>query len=186
LNSNSNDEGFLGRWARRKQAVEDEAVTEVVSEQDAGAVVPEPQSDEEALAVLREQDPELAEQISAIDIDALTYDDDFTVFMNSKVPEFIRRKALSKLWLSSPVLANLDGLNEYDENFRNTGSVLEAVQTALSEAKEGAASPGIADEPVQPEKTSEEQVTKLDEDDIPEDDEDAASVNGSSSDRTEA
>ena len=135
MTASGKEEGFLGRWSRRKQAVEEEAVAEEVAavEPAGDEPVTEPQTDEEALALLREQDAELAEQISAIDIDKLGYDDDFTIFMNKKVPEFLRRKALSKLWLSSPVLANLDGLNEYDENFRDTGSVLEAVQTALSD-----------------------------------------------------
>ena len=48
------------------------------------------------------------------------------------MPEFIRRKALSKLWLSSPILANIDGLNDYDEDFTVAGSLVETLQSALS------------------------------------------------------
>lgn len=126
------DDGFLDRWSKRKKAVQEEELEAVDAESSAEVIDAEPQSDEEALELLRERDPELAEQVSAIDIDELTYDDDFSIFMNKKVPEFIRRKALSKLWLSSPILANVDGLNDYDEDFRDAGSVIEAVQTALS------------------------------------------------------
>ena len=126
------DDGFLDRWSKRKKAVQEEELEAVDADSSAEVIDAEPQSDEEALELLRERDPELAEQVSAIDIDELTYDDDFSIFMNKKVPEFIRRKALSKLWLSSPVLANVDGLNDYDEDFRDAGSVVEAVQTALS------------------------------------------------------
>jgi len=50
-------------------------------------------------------------------IDTLTKQSDFTPFLSDKVPEFIRRRALSVLWRSDPVLANIDGLNDYDEDF---------------------------------------------------------------------
>jgi hypothetical protein len=51
------------------------------------------------------------------DIDTLDKDSDYTVFMREGVPEALRNRALRKLWLSDPVLANLDGLNDYDEDF---------------------------------------------------------------------
>lgn len=126
------DDGFLDRWSKRKQAVQDEVLDAVEPETDAPALEPEPESDEEAIEVLRGRDPELAEKVSAIDIDTLTYDDDFSIFMNDKVPEFLRRKALSKLWLSSPILANVDGLNDYDDDFTDAGALIEAAQNALS------------------------------------------------------
>ena len=129
------ENGFLDRWAKRKQAVADEADAAIANTEPEDSGI-EPQTDEQALELLREKDPELADQIAAIDIDKLTYDDDFSVFMNKKVPEFLRRKALSKLWLSSPVLANLDGLNEYDEDFRDASTIVEAVQTAVDGAKQ--------------------------------------------------
>ena len=77
-------------------------------------------TEEEAMALLQEQDPELAEKIAEVDVDKLTFEDDFTIFMSHKVPDIIRRRALSKLWLSDPLLANLDGLNDYDEDFAIT------------------------------------------------------------------
>lgn len=149
------DEGFLDRWSKRKKAVEEEELEAEKAEAAKEIIEREPETDEEALEVLRERDPELAEQVSAIDIEELTYDDDFSIFMNKKVPEFIRRKALSKLWLSSPILANVDGLNDYDEDFRDAGSIIEAVQTALNkddggatETDAGDAKPAVGDEPV--------------------------------------
>lgn len=132
------DDGFLDRWSKRKKAVQEEELDAVDADSSGEVIDAEPETDEEALELLRERDPELAEQVSAIDIDELTYDDDFSIFMNKKVPEFIRRKALSKLWLSSPVLANVDGLNDYDEDFRDAGSIIEAVQTALAKDEDGA------------------------------------------------
>ncbi len=65
-------------------------------------------------------------------IETLNKDSDFTPFLADKVPDFIRRKALSVLWRSDPVLANLDGLNDYDEDFTFAAVIAEA----LSDAKE--------------------------------------------------
>lgn len=158
MSVDSKDEGFLDRWSKRKKAVEQEELEALEADPAAETLEREPETDEEALEVLRERDPELADEVAAIDIDELTYDDDFSIFMNKKVPEFIRRKALSKLWLSSPVLANVDGLNDYDEDFRDAGSIIEAVQTALSKDDDGAGKteadnepPVSADEAVEPE-----------------------------------
>jgi hypothetical protein len=39
------------------------------------------------------------------------------------------------LWRSDPVLANLDGLNDYDEDFRATGVLAEAVRSAYKVGK---------------------------------------------------
>jgi len=50
-------------------------------------------------------------------IEELTFQSDFTKFMAKNVPEAIKRAALRKLWMSDPVLANLDGLNDYCEDY---------------------------------------------------------------------
>jgi hypothetical protein len=57
------------------------------------------------------------EAAESIDIDSLSYESDFSIFMKTGVPELLRRKAMRKLWSSNPVLANLDGLNDYDEDY---------------------------------------------------------------------
>jgi hypothetical protein len=49
-------------------------------------------------------------------IEELTFESDFTAFMAKNVPEAVKRAALRKLWVSDPVLANLDGLNDYCED----------------------------------------------------------------------
>ena len=50
-------------------------------------------------------------------IEELTAQSDYTVFLKKNVPEALRRRALRKLWVSDPVLANLDGLNDYDDDY---------------------------------------------------------------------
>ncbi len=132
----SEENGMLSRWAKRKEAVraeEEEAAATAVAERPVAQ--PEPETAEEAMAQLAEENPELAEQISAIDVDKLTYEDDFSIFMKDKVPDFIRRRALSKLWLSNPILANLDGLNEYDEDYTQASNAAEMVMKAFEDAR---------------------------------------------------
>jgi hypothetical protein len=46
------------------------------------------------------------------------------------VPEFLRKRALRVLWRSNPVLANLDGLNDYDDDFRSPELTKKVLATA--------------------------------------------------------
>ena len=55
-------------------------------------------------------------------IESLTGDSDFTPFLKKGVPTLLKRAALRKLWSTDPVLANLDGLNDYDDNFIKMGA----------------------------------------------------------------
>ena len=54
--------------------------------------------------------------------------------MKQGVPEAVRRRALRMLWQSNPILANIDGLNDYDEDF--TDAAL-AVKVLTSSYKPG-------------------------------------------------
>ena len=47
--------------------------------------------------------------------------DDFKAFLSKTVPAHLRKRALRKLWRSNPVLACVDGLNDYDDDYL-TGS----------------------------------------------------------------
>lgn len=114
------DDTFLGRWSRKKlepDTVEPEL--EVSSEVHAEAPVDESLSDEEILSKLELPDP-----------NQLKDGDDFAAFMNSAVPDHLRRRALRKLWLSNPALANLDGLVDYGEDFTDAAMVPEVLNTA--------------------------------------------------------
>lgn len=131
MSTREHDDGVLGRWARRKAEVQKEAALEEAPDVAEPTVeAAEPEDEETALEVLRERDPELAEKIAGIDIDKLQYEDDFSIFMNKKVPEFLRRRALSKLWLLNPILANVDGLNDYDDDFTLATSALREFKSA--------------------------------------------------------
>ncbi len=169
------DGGLLSRWAKRKEAVREEAEVEAAVVEPAEEV--EPETEEEAMALLEERDPELAEQIATMDLDKLSYDDDFTVFMKTKVPDIIRRKALSKLWLSHPLLANLDGLNEYDEDYTQAADAAEMVRKAFEaarlreeEAAKKKAKDAMASNSAEPAPEEEVETAEADTDDLVEDD----------------
>jgi hypothetical protein len=98
------DETFLRRWARLKQT-DQEPAPSVAAE---SAPVAAEEADAEELS---------AEELGLPDVDSLDKDSDYTGFLRDEVPEALKRKALRKLWLSDPVLANIDGLNDYDEDF---------------------------------------------------------------------
>ena len=118
-----NDDGFLTRWARRKE------------EARRGAELPEPAppaSDggdaDKAPAEPAVDEAELIESLP--DIDSMTRESDFSVFMQKGVPRALRNRALRKLWRLDPVFANLDGLNDYDEDYTAIGKPLgQAVRT---------------------------------------------------------
>jgi len=67
-------------------------------------------------------------------VETLTAESDFTAFLHSNVPSVLKKAALRKLWKSDPVLANVDGLNDYDENFATMG-LGKAVKTAYQIGK---------------------------------------------------
>ena len=129
---NSREDGFLSRWARRKadvreiderEAREREATPaqlpgdeeDAVSSADGQPLVaPEDARDEPPDEETRQR---WIEELEAVDIETLTYDNDFTIFMKSWVPGPLRQRALRKLWTTNPALAVLDGLNDYDLDY---------------------------------------------------------------------
>ncbi len=118
----------MDMWARRKagvaaevaadeKAVEDAAIAEVHAEL-------EEKTDDEILAELELPNP-----------DDMKMGDDFTGFMKAAVPERIRKRALRKLWLSNPVLANVDNLLDYGEDFTGNGVIGEVIATTYQVGK---------------------------------------------------
>ncbi|MGH6948747.1 MAG: DUF3306 domain-containing protein [Kiloniellales bacterium] len=100
------DDSPLRRWSRRKR----EAARNPEPELESGDVSARPPEGD------KESDAEL---IAALpDVDSLTLQSDFTVFLKSGVPTALRNRALARLWRMDPVFANLDGLNNYDEDYR--------------------------------------------------------------------
>ncbi|PUB11513.1 DUF3306 domain-containing protein [Yoonia sediminilitoris] len=115
-------------WARRKKAVlaEEQAAQSAVAAQSA--------ADEQA-AFDEMSDAEVLSALELPDPDTLSLGDDFSAFMAKAVPDRIRRRALRTLWRSNPVLANVDMLVDYGEDFTDGANVVENLQTAYQVGK---------------------------------------------------
>ena len=146
------NDGFLMRWSRRKRG-SDEAVkakphvaeaqpapiTEdvVVASHDRQTVLEEAVQHEDAAAnrdpiegaEAEAQSENVAAELENVDIEALTYDSDYTQFMQEGVPEALKRRALRQLWRSDPILANVDGLNDYDGDFTDAALAVDVLKT---------------------------------------------------------
>ncbi|ABG32424.1 DUF3306 domain-containing protein [Roseobacter denitrificans] len=115
-------------WARRRAAVQAEADAELRATEEAQA-----QARAEALA--EKDDAEVLQEMGLPDPALLQQGDDFSAFMARDVPERLRRQALRTLWRSNPVLACVDGLNEYDDDYRAAMLLSEPVKTAYQVGK---------------------------------------------------
>jgi len=115
-------------WARRKAKVEAETLAEQAAVEQLALA--------EQHAVLEEKtDAELLEELDLPDPSTLVMGDDFSVFMSKTVPDRIRRRALRILWRSNPVLANVDMLVDYGEDFTDAAMAVENIQTTYQVGK---------------------------------------------------
>jgi hypothetical protein len=115
-------------WARRRAGVAAEAKAELDAVE-AKALAQE----HAALEELSEE--EILAELDLPDPDTLVQGDDFSVFMAKAVPDQIRRRALRTLWRSNPVLANVDMLVDYGEDFTDAAMAVENIQTAYQVGK---------------------------------------------------
>jgi len=84
----------------------------------------------------RELTPEEEEAVRELPpLESLSKDSDFTPFMADKIPEFIRRRALRMLWRSHPAIKFVDGLDDYDENFRIIDKLITAADSTYEAGK---------------------------------------------------
>jgi hypothetical protein len=132
------ENGFLERWSRRKRGEGSpgapepetaEAAPEAANPAAAPAAAGRSQSEESPDS----GDPEVIAKLP--DLDSLTEETDFTAFLKDGVPEALRRQALRRLWRLNPVFANLDGLNDYDEDFSALGMVAENIKSIYKVGK---------------------------------------------------
>lgn len=115
-------------WSRRKAAV--------VAEVDAETSALEAEKTARAQASMAEKtDEEILVELDLPDPDTLEAGDDFSAFLKTAVPERLRRRALRRLWLSNPLLANLDELVDYGEDYTDAATVVENLQTTYQVGK---------------------------------------------------
>ena len=84
----------------------------------------EGKTDDEILSILELPDPE-----------TLKLGDTVEKFMDGRVPERIRARALRAFWKTNPVLANIDGLDEYCDDYTDAAMVIENLQTIYEVGK---------------------------------------------------
>ena len=115
-------------WSRRKSAVKEE-----FEEERRQADIKRASEIQDELDV--KTDEEVLKELGLPDPDTLEPGDDFKVFMKEVVPERLRRRALKKLWLSNPLLANVDGLVDYGEDFTDAAVGAGFVETTYQVGK---------------------------------------------------
>tara|TARA_R110000850_G_scaffold254456_1_gene379986 strand:- start:426 stop:1052 length:627 start_codon:yes stop_codon:yes gene_type:complete len=118
-------ESRLQRWSRKKTETGKKTEPAPPPSVESG-----PSPEEQELSIneaLSEHD--VLEKYGLPDPDAIELGTDITGFMRKEIPELLRRRALRSLWKSNPVLAVLDGLNDYDEDFTDAATATGAVKT---------------------------------------------------------
>jgi hypothetical protein len=105
------DEGFLGRWARLKRSRAAE-VSEPVPES-----VSEPGAVEETAGV----EPEPFDPASLPALDTLDAVSDYTAFLKPGVPRELRTLALRRAWATDPAITGYKTLADYDWDFNAPG-----------------------------------------------------------------
>lgn len=110
------EDDFLGRWSRRKA--------------EARHAQPEPDPEPAPEPAEPRSDAEILEELGLPEPESLGPGSDFSAFMKAAVPDHLRRRALRRLWGTNPVLANLDQLVDYGEDYTDKATVVANLQTA--------------------------------------------------------
>jgi len=110
---------FLSRWSRLKREGAGQAAAEPEPEPEPASPPPAEKTDAEILAEHGLPDP-----------DTLSPGDDVRGFMARAIPDRLRNRALRRLWLGNPALANLDGLVDYGEDFTDAATVVANLASA--------------------------------------------------------
>jgi hypothetical protein len=158
-----------GFWTRRKAAVAAEEQAEIAARDAA-----ERQAQEQALA--DRPDTELLAEAGMPEPETLTTAEEVQDFLKTALPQRLKARALRRLWRLNPVLANLDGLVDYGEDYTDATRVIENMQTVYQVGKgmfdkfaEPDPEPEPEEEPLlaEAEEETEEEVAPEDEPDTP-------------------
>ncbi len=115
-------------WSRRRAAVEQEQQAELV------ALEVEARAETEAELEAR-SDAELLAEFDLPEPEALDSSEAVREFLTHTLPQRLKTRALRRLWRLNPVLANIDGLVDYGEDFTDSATVVENLQTAYQVGK---------------------------------------------------
>jgi len=125
VTESADDDPFLSRWARRKRVVraggDPDAVAGEVSGGQAELAIPPPTS-ADMPAVVDDSEAEAPTDDPTDDdmppVDSIDEDTDMSGFFSPKVSQAVKKAALKKFF-HSPLFNIVDGLDDYDDDFRN-------------------------------------------------------------------
>ncbi len=144
-NEADREQGFLGRWIKRKAEVQDQSVAEAAAQEEAAPV-----SDR---AGAEAADPQPAEQEPTFDLstlpklDEITAQTNITDFMRREVPAALRNAALRQAWAIDPAIRDyVNPAREYAYDWNIPGGVpgngpIEAGFDALKQVMEAFSKP---------------------------------------------
>lgn len=80
-------------------------------------------------------DQELFEKYELPKLEQVTSSEELRQFLRDGVPQRLKTMALRKMWRMNPILANVDGLVDYGEDYANPQVIGDAVKTAYQVGK---------------------------------------------------
>lgn len=135
-------------WSKRKAAVQAEADRLEAEKLEAAMAAQQAE-------LAQKPEAEVLQELDLPNPDAMQAGDDFSAFMKAQVPVALRNRALKTLWRSNPVLANIDNLVDYGEDFTGNGDKAGAIKTIYQvgkgmlarEAEQPAPAPSVPETP---------------------------------------
>nr|WP_306266103.1 DUF3306 domain-containing protein [Pararhizobium sp. IMCC3301] len=123
---------FLSRWSRLKAEAKEKPVeSEALQAEGEGSATSADMAPQLTPQQLEDMtDDELLQHFDLPEPDSLQQGDDFSAFMKAAVPARLRNRALRKLWLSNPALANVDMLVDYGDDFTDAAMIVPGMTTA--------------------------------------------------------
>lgn len=115
-------------WSRRRAAVRAESEAEKLAAEK--AVIAEVRAGHE-----QKSDADILQELHLMDPDQMQAGDDFAAFMRDEVPQRLRKRALRTLWRSNPVLACVDDLVDYGDDFKAEWNATGVISTAYQVGK---------------------------------------------------
>lgn len=122
--------GRLSRWSRRKMKAR-RGRPEAEPEDREAQPATTREAEEPEAQLTPEEETEVLRKLDLPAPETLKPGDDFSRFLQQAVPNQIRRRALRLLWRSDPILANVDGLVDYGEDFTDAATVVENLKTVF-------------------------------------------------------
>ena len=133
------EEKFLGRWSRRKAETAERTEADVADvagkPQTGGPLSPHRAGDAGGQTGQKAQTTEILTDAHMPPVAGLTEDSDFSGFLSPGVSEGLRKQALRKLF-SSPVFNVRDGLDDYDDDFRNFAALGDLITSDMKHQME--------------------------------------------------